>query len=195
MKKTLLILQPALLIVLRIFLDRRYLKGRHFEGNLVGLAWSVRAVWQRNVLRLGRPQKAPMGLNCSISRLSNLRFHPDDLNNLQSPNLYIQNYRAEVELGRGTYIGPNVGLITANHNPLNLDQHLEAKPIYLGENCWIGMNSVILPGVTLGPNTVVGAGSIVTRSFPDGYRIIAGNPARSIRKLTEGSAPSDRTKS
>nr|WP_283244199.1 DapH/DapD/GlmU-related protein [Luoshenia tenuis] len=53
----------------------------------------------------------------------------------------------------------------------------------LGEKCWIGMNSVVLPGVTLGPHTVVGAGAVVTKSFPEGYCVIAGNPARMIRKL------------
>ena len=50
------------------------------------------------------------------------------------------------------------------------------------------MNSVILPGVTLGPHTIVGAGSVVTHSFPDGYCVIAGNPARLIRTLDAGQA-------
>lgn len=45
------------------------------------------------------------------------------------------------------------------------------------------MNSVVLPGVSLGPHTVVGAGSVVTKSFPDGYCVVAGNPAKIIRRL------------
>lgn len=183
LKDILLKFQPCLLLPLRFVMDKRYLTGRHFDGKLTGLFWAYRTVWQRNILRLGRPQRLPMSLNCNVSKLENLNFHPDDLNNLQSPNLYIQNYRASVSLGRGTYIGPNVGLITANHDFDDLDQHLPAQPIQVGEKCWIGMNSVIMPGVTLGPRTAVGAGSVVTKSFAEGNCVIAGTPARVIRTL------------
>lgn len=55
----------------------------------------------------------------------------------------------------------------------------------LCEKCWIGMNSMILPGVELGNRTIVGAGSIVTKSFKEGNCIIAGNPAKVIRNLNE----------
>ena len=89
----------------------------------------------------------------------------------------------KITIGHGTYIAPNVGLITANHDLTNLDIHLEPKPIVLGEKCWIGMNSVILPGVTLGEGTIVGAGSVVTKSFLEGHCVIAGNPAKKIRDL------------
>ncbi|WP_333558948.1 DapH/DapD/GlmU-related protein [Enterococcus lactis] len=54
----------------------------------------------------------------------------------------------------------------------------------MGEQCWIGMNSVLLPGIILGPKTIVGAGSIVTKSFKEGNCVIAGNPAKVIRKLS-----------
>jgi acetyltransferase-like isoleucine patch superfamily enzyme len=60
---------------------------------------------------------------------------------------------------------------------------LPGKDVIIGKKCWIGMNSVILPGVCLGDHTIVGAGSVVTKSFPDGNCIIAGNPARIIRVL------------
>jgi hypothetical protein len=183
LKTIFLKMQPVLLFPLRVVMDQRYLVGRHFEGQLTGVIWAYRTIWQRNILRLGRPQRVPMSLNCNISRVANLYFHPDDLNNLQSPNLYVQNYRASVTLGRGTYIGPNVGLITANHDFNDLDQHLPAHPIELGEKCWIGMNSVIMPGVSLGPRTIVGAGSVVTKSFSAGNCVIAGSPARLIRRL------------
>ena len=57
------------------------------------------------------------------------------------------------------------------------------EPVVIGDYCWIGMNSLIMPGVTLGPSTIVGRGSVVTHSFPDGYVVIAGNPARVIKTL------------
>ena len=76
-----------------------------------------------------------------------------------------------------------MGLITTNHDVYNLNQHVEGKDIILKQKCWIGMNAVILPGVTLGPQTIVGAGSVVTHSFPNGHCIIAGVPAKVIRYL------------
>ncbi len=60
---------------------------------------------------------------------------------------------------------------------------MDGAPITLGDHCWIGMNAVILPGVELGERTVVGAGSVVTKSFPEGHCVIAGNPARILRRL------------
>lgn len=95
-------------------------------------------------------------------------FHPDDINNFQGFGNYYQNFTAKIIIGKGTYIAPNVGIITANHDPMDLDKHLPGKDVIIGENCWIGMNAVILPGVVLGPRTIVGAGSVVTHSFPEG---------------------------
>ncbi len=113
---------------------------------------------------------------------SNIEFHYDDINNFQMVGSYFQAF-GKITIGRGTYIAQNVGIITANHDLLDLDKHAEPKPVTIGEKCWIGMNSVILPGVVLGPHTIVGAGSIVTKSFPDGNCVIAGNPAKMIKRI------------
>jgi acetyltransferase-like isoleucine patch superfamily enzyme len=183
LKSVILRYQSLLLAPVAMIMDKRYFAGRHFDGQLTGLIWAYRTFWQRNILRLGKSSAIPMGLSCRISKLENFQIHPDDINNLQSPNLYVQNYNASVSLGRGTYIGPNVGLITANHNFDDLDSHGDAKDIEIGERCWIGMNSVIMPGVTLGKQTIVGAGSIVTKSFPEGRCLIAGAPARILKNF------------
>ncbi|MEI9933269.1 MAG: acyltransferase [Ferruginibacter sp.] len=82
-----------------------------------------------------------------------------------------------------TNIGPNVGLISANHNLIDNSKKEFAPPIKIGKFCWIGMNAVVLPGVELGDYTIVGAGAIVTKSFPKGYCIISGNPAQIISQL------------
>lgn len=124
----------------------------------------------------------PVACGCRIVCPDNIEFDPNDLNNFQGFGNYYQAF-GKIRIGRGTYIAPNVGLITSNHDLLDPDEHLEPKPITLGKQCWIGMNSMILPGVTLGDHTVVGAGSVVTKSFPEGYCVIAGNPARKLRDL------------
>ncbi len=124
----------------------------------------------------------PVSHRISVVESKNIEFHPDDLNNFQTIGNYYQAI-GKIAIGRGSYIAPNVGLITANHDPADPDKHLEPKPIVLGEKCWIGMNSTILPGVTLGPRTIVGAGAVVTKSFPEGNCIIAGNPAKLLREI------------
>jgi acetyltransferase-like isoleucine patch superfamily enzyme len=86
-------------------------------------------------------------------------------------------------IGDYTQIANHVGIISANHNPYDLRTHVEGKPVKIGKYCWLGMSSIILPEVELGDFTIVGAGSVVTRSFPEGYCVIAGNPAKIIKNL------------
>jgi serine acetyltransferase len=100
-----------------------------------------------------------------------------------SPGCYIQAI-GKIYIGDYTQIGPNVGLISSNHSLVNNSEHL-VDEIRIGKYCWIGMGAVILPGITLGDYTIVGAGSIVTKPFPDGYCVIAGNPARLVRQLEQ----------
>jgi acetyltransferase-like isoleucine patch superfamily enzyme len=99
-----------------------------------------------------------------------------------SPYNYIEASNG-LTIGDYTNISPNVGIISANHDLIDNAIVLTAPPISIGKFCWIGMNAVILPGVQLGDFTIVGAGAIVSRSFPDGYCVIAGNPAKIINHL------------
>lgn len=101
-----------------------------------------------------------------------------------SPCVYINAVNG-VSIGDYTNIGPNVGIVSANHDLVNNDAHTVTAPINIGRFCWIGMNAVVLPGVQMGDFTIVGAGAIVTKSFPEGYCVIAGNPARIIKYLNK----------
>jgi acetyltransferase-like isoleucine patch superfamily enzyme len=98
------------------------------------------------------------------------------------PGCYIQGL-GRIIIGDYTAIAMNVGIIGANHVSENLQKHDKTETTRIGNYCWIGMNAVILPNVELGDFTVVGAGSVVTKSFSEGYCIIAGNPAKKIRDL------------
>lgn len=90
-----------------------------------------------------------------------------------------------VRIGSRTLFGPNAQIYTATH-PINYKERASgleyAKPITIGEDCWIGGSAVICPGVTIGDRTIIGAGSVVTRDIPSEV-FAAGNPCRVIRNL------------
>jgi len=118
---------------------------------------------------VGKKKNIKIGKYCSINQ-----------------GVIIQGFN-EVVIGDFVILSPNCMLLDAN---IDID-HLTATggrkhvpgSIQIGNNCWIGAGAIILPGVTLGPKTIVGAGSVVTKSF-DGDVVIAGNPAHIIKKLS-----------
>ncbi len=86
----------------------------------------------------------------------------------------------QVTIGDMTQIGPGVQILTADHprDPAQRRQMLEfGRPIAIGANVWIGGGAMILPGVTIGDDAIIGAGSVVTRDVPAGG-VAVGNPAR-----------------
>lgn len=106
-----------------------------------------------------------VGINCLIGR----------------PGNYLQG-AGGLEFGDYVQLAQNVGVLSANHDLY--DQKLyNLKKVKIGDYCWIGMNSVVLPGVELGPRTIVAAGSVVTKSFSDGFCVIGGNPAKVLKYL------------
>ena len=94
---------------------------------------------------------------------------------------------APVIFGDDVFIGPHCGFYTAGH-PIDFVQRnkgLEyALPIKVGNNVWFGGNVSVLPGVTIGDDVVIGAGSLVNRDIPSGV-IAAGNPCKVIRKISD----------
>lgn len=181
-----LLIAPLGMLVGPIFFDRKYLRGKHFDrGEVSGWRWVWRSLFLQKLFGFNRAIRFPVSPFIRVSNSRNIEFHPDDLNNFQHHGCYYQNFDAKITIGHGTYIAPNVGLITANHDPLDPEKHLPGAPIEIGKQCWIGMNAVVLPGVTLGDRTVVAAGAVVTKSFPEGWCIVAGVPAKLLRSLKE----------
>ena len=94
---------------------------------------------------------------------------------------------AKVTFGDNVFIAPNCGFYTAGH-PLDFERRIQclefAYPISIGNNVWIGGNVAVMPGVTIGDNTVIGAGSVVTKDVPTGV-IAVGNPCRVLREITD----------
>ncbi|MBO4733889.1 MAG: acyltransferase [Clostridia bacterium] len=169
-----------------IFYKKKYLTGKEFHRWQYSNGWRyVKEDWfVQKVLGYQRHIPYPVSWRMQVMNWENIHFDVNDISNFQKCGSYFQAAAdAHIYIGSGTCIAANVGLITANHDLYDLNKAAPGKDIVIGKNCWIGMNSVILPGVVLGDHTVVGAGSIVTKSFEDGYCVIAGNPAKVIRTL------------
>ena len=94
---------------------------------------------------------------------------------------------AKITIGKNVLFGPNVSIYTAGHpvHPVTRNSAYEyGREVTIGDNVWLGGNTVICPGVHIGDNVVIGAGSVVTKDIPD-WSIAAGNPCRVIRKITD----------
>lgn len=94
---------------------------------------------------------------------------------------------AKVKFGDNVFVAPQCGFYTAGH-PLDVERRISgleyALPITVGNNVWIGAHVCVLPGVSIGDNTVIGAGSVVTKNIPANV-LAYGNPCRVIREITE----------
>ena len=92
-----------------------------------------------------------------------------------------------IYVGDYTMFGPNVILATAGHpilHKLRQEAYQYNMPVHIGKNCWLGAGVIVLPGVTIGDNTVIGAGSVVTKDIPSNV-VAVGNPCRVLREINE----------
>lgn len=166
--------------------DKKYLIGRHFNRwhFSSGWQWILRYWFWQKILGYNRHVPWPVSPNIRVAVPENIIFDPDDMQNFQGVGNYFQGIGAKVVLGKGCMIAQNSGFITANHDFYDVHKSQPGREIVLGECCWVAMNAMILPGVHLGPHTIVGAGAVVTKSFPEGWCVIAGNPAKKIKELS-----------
>ena len=132
-------------------------------------------------------------LGTSDGAVINPPFYCDYGSHIHTGKNFFANYNctiidvAKVIIGDNCQMAPNVAIYTAGH-PVHPDSRNTAweygKEVRIGDNVWIGGNTVICPGVTVGDCCVIGAGSVVTKDIP-AWTIAAGNPCRVIRKITD----------
>lgn len=147
------------------FLKSKILPASYFSYLKFRLGIS-KTYWPKDkTFIVANPRKIFVGINSKVGR----------------PGSYIQG-AGKVYIGNYVRFAPNVGILSSNHDLYDRDKYNNAK-ISIGDYSWIGMNAIILAGVELGTSTIVGAGAVVTKSFPEGFCVIAGNPARVIKKL------------
>ena len=136
--------------------------------------------WGMFLKKMGKNVRIREG--CQIMEARNIEMGDNVLINRNS-DLY--GYGGLI-IGDNTSIGPYCSIVTHNHNfadteKLINEQGHTKKKVTIGSDVWIGTHSVILPGVTIGNGSVVGAGSVVTKDVSD-YTVVAGNPAKEIKK-------------
>lgn len=120
-------------------------------------------------------------------------FHCDYGYNIEVGENFFANYNlvildvGKVKIGKNVQFAPNVAIYTAGH-PVHPDSRNSGYEygidITIGDNVWLGGNTVVMPGVHIGNNVVIGGGSVVTKDIPDDV-IAVGNPCRVLRKITE----------
>ena len=132
-------------------------------------------------------------LGKSENAFINPPFYCDYGKNIEVGKNFFANYNctiidvAKVKIGDNCQFAPNVSIYTAGHplHPVARNSLYEyGIEVTVGDNVWIGGNTVIMPGVHIGSNTVIGAGSVVTKDIPD-WVVAAGNPCRVTREITE----------
>lgn len=136
-------------------------------------------IWQK-IIGINRAAYWPVHFTSIVTHPKNIYAGIDTCPGY-SPGCYIQG-NGTIYVGDYTQIAPNVGIISANHDLYDNSKHI-AKKVVIGKYCWLGMSALIMPGVEMGDYTIVAAGSVVTKSFKNGYCVIAGNPAKVIKEL------------
>ena len=130
-----------------------------------------------------------VGKNCTITQ----PFFCDYGKHITIGDNFFANYNcvildvAKVEIGNNVFFAPNVSVYAAGHPIHHIPRTAlweYGAPVKIGNNCWIGGNTVINPGVSIGDNTVIGSGSVVTKDIPSNV-IAAGNPCKVIREITD----------
>lgn len=144
-------------------------------------------------LSILKPRHITIGKNVYIYKGARIECYEEGCPSLNIGNDVIIGYTFtclvadRVTIGDNSIFASNVSIISENHGMdptigCYYKQPLIHSPISIGRGCWIGQNVTVLPGVTLGDNVIVGAGSIVTSSFPSNV-IIAGSPAKVIKRF------------
>ncbi len=130
--------------------------------------YNLLGIYQRTILVARHGGKLSIGKNVGIS----------------GSTIYAMK---EICIGDNTFIGANCKIVDSDFHALDVGmnfsidpRYIKMRPVSIGKNCFIGMNSIILKGTVIGDNSIVGAGSVVSGNFP-GNVVIAGNPARIIK--------------
>jgi acetyltransferase-like isoleucine patch superfamily enzyme len=170
------IIKKIIWFFIKLFpLGRKIFETRHSQTPVTFKYW-----WWQKVLGFNKAAYWPVHFTSRISSPQNVYAGVDTCPGYMN-NCYIQGL-GKIYIGDYTQVAPGVGIISSNHDLYNSTKQVIGK-VVIGKYCWLGMNSIILPDVELGDFTIVAAGSVVTKSFREGYCVIGGVPASIIKQL------------
>ena len=175
------IIKDIVVFPLRLIARIFYFKIDLFDSTIHPLTAFKMGFIQR-ILGFNRFVRFPVHFTSQVINSKNIKIGSGSAFPGYSIGCYIQ-ANSGIVIGSDTRIGPGVKIISENHDLLNNSQSVKAMPINIGNNCWLGANSIILPGVSLKDFTIVGAGCVVTKSFNEGNIVLAGVPARIIKRI------------
>ena len=145
----------------------------------IGLAYLLYYFIPQKILRINGFVKWPVHFTSRILYAKNISVGNRTAPGLNS-NCYVQG-RGGIKIGHNFRMGPGSGLISANHDLNDYDVWIQEDPIVIGNNVWLGMNAVVMPGVKIGDNVVIGSNSVVTKDIPDNS-IAAGIPCKVLKE-------------
>ena len=143
----------------------------------------VQCLFFQKILRINIHVPWPVHFSSMILNPENIQFDRQYVRNFMAANCYWQ--AGKPLIFKGSFlVAQGCAFIGRNHDVYNIALHTEEKnPIIIGDNCLFSFNSVILPGVEIGDNTTVAANAVVNKSFTEGNCIIAGTPAKIVKRL------------
>lgn len=141
----------------------------------------------RNLFRLNKKSKYLIHFTNKVAGVKPLEIlgtdYPAYLSLLSNTGIFINTSGNGVKIHSSTYIAAGVKIYAGTHDFHDMKAPAPiGSPVEIGANCWLGANSIILPEVKLGPSTIVGAGTVVTKSYPNGGVILVGSPAKILVK-------------
>ncbi len=171
---------PVLKNVIWFFVKFSPLGKKIYETRFSQTPVTFKMWFMQKVLGFNKKAYWPVHFTSRISSPENIYAGVDTCPGYMN-NCYIQGM-GKIYIGDYTQVAPGVGIISSNHD-LYDSRIQQTGEVRIGKYCWLGMHSVILPAVVLGDFTIVAAGSVVTKSFPEGHCVIGGVPAQKIKDL------------
>lgn len=173
--------------LIKILSKNKLLKFYFTDNGYSSLLWGLflTNIFFKNVLGINRKFKGMIHFTSRITQPERIIIYGENQKTVRfsfasSGSCYFQGING-IEIGGGSIFAYGVKVISSNHDPKNSKKHLKNDTVRIGKNVWIGANAIILPGVVIGDNSVIGAGAVVTKSF-DKNSIIIGNPAEYLRR-------------